>query len=351
MSKRGAPDDIVELRKRIKKLQEEDRRRRRRILFSESSSDDENTEGNEDHPPPDNSSDRQDQPAPTSEPSPDAKEKDATVSADQPDIQLDPDLLSALGESTSDAPAFGDKIIDNLAQLWTPLLIKGMPKENKESILKDKAYLIPDNCKLLQAPKLNAEIAAAVPDMVRNRDKNLVVSQQQLGTGITAINRAMDILLQGDDKIQAVKHLSNACRILTDLHAASTQSRIKLISPSLDKTFLQIIQDSERDDTLFGNKLSEKIKAAKAIEKQGLQIKKAPPNTKSSAPSQSTGTRTNQQGNWQAPPRYPSNRGGRGGFRRAPQPQTNRRPYSNSNYAPAQPAKTSSQNKPRAPTH
>lgn len=44
-------------------------------------------------------------------------------------------------------------------------------------------------------------------------------------------------------------------------------SRIKHITPSLDKTFLQVIQDEERNETLFGRKLSEKIKAAKTIEK------------------------------------------------------------------------------------
>lgn len=34
------------------------------------------------------------------------------------------------------------------------------------------------------------------------------------------------------------------------------------------------MQDLERDESLFSNKLSEKIKSAKTIEKQGLQIKK-----------------------------------------------------------------------------
>lgn len=269
------------------------------------------------------------------------KTTDTTILPETPSIpELDSEMLSALGEPTDDTPDFGENIHDNLAKLWLPLLKKGMPKENRDKILKD--YLIPDNCRLLQAPKLNAEISAAVPDMVKNRDKNLAVSQQQLGSGITAINKAMHILLTSDNKIQAMKHLSNGCRILCDLHAASTQNRIKLLSPSLDKTILNIVQDTERDETIFGNKFSEKIKAAKAVERQGLQIKKVSV-PKSSAPTQSSYTRPSYSGNWSAPQRYSSNRGGRGGVRRASTPSI-RRPY----VAPP-PAKPAGQPRARAP--
>lgn len=128
-----------------------------------------------------------DQPGPSSQ---------AKTSADN---ELDPELLSALGESMSDIPDYGEKIHENLAKLWLPLLKKGMPKESKDKLLKE--YLVPENCRLLQAPKLNAEISAAIPDLVRNRDKTLSVAQQQLGAGISAINRGLNILLTSDDKL------------------------------------------------------------------------------------------------------------------------------------------------------
>lgn len=119
----------------------------------------------------------------------------------------------------------------------------------------------------------------------------------------------MDTLLSSDNKIQALKYLSDGCRILTDLHYSLTKDRIKLITPSLEKSFLHVIQDSERDDTLFGNSLSEKIKASKAIERQGSQIIKTV-TTQKPVTVQSTASRPAHQGNWSGPPRYPSNRGG-----------------------------------------
>lgn len=243
---------------------------------------------------------------------------------DGEDPELDPHLLSALGETIGDTPEYGDNIHVTLQKICHPLLKKGMPIDNKENILKE--YLIPGNCRLLQAPKLNAEISAAVPDMVRNRDKSIAASQQQLGAGITALTKGIDVLLRSDNKAQAIKHLSNSCRLLCDSHNLVTKNRVKLVIPSLDKTFLHMINESERDETLFGTSLSEKIKAAKAIEKQGLQIKKPPvKTTKSVAPQ--PGARP-MQGNWTAPPRYPTNRGGRGGYRK-PQTTGSRRPYYN----------------------
>ncbi|KAI5646427.1 hypothetical protein NE865_01360 [Phthorimaea operculella] len=176
-----------------------------------------------------------------------------TQAGNDPEPELDPELLEALG----------------------------MSKDNKEKMLKE--YLIPDNCRLLQSPKLNPEISAAVPDLARNRDKGLMSQQQQLGSGITAVNRTLDLLLKGDSKKEAIQHLSNACRILSDLHAVFTKNRIKLITSNLDKNFLHVIQDSERDETLFGTKLSDKIKAAKAIERQGQQIRKSNPPRASNA--------------------------------------------------------------------
>ncbi|KAI8433168.1 hypothetical protein MSG28_011204 [Choristoneura fumiferana] len=369
MPKRSAEEKIERYERKIKKLRKRDIGRHRRIRTISDSS---NNEGAEDvdQPGPNLIANANDggnasgqspapsitgpepmpEPDPTPEPEPALEPVEPPVleavlteqnpNGETAEPELDPELLDALGESTSDTPEFGEKIHESLAKLWLPLLVKGLPKDKKETMLKE--YLIPDNCRLLQAPKLNAEISAAVIDSVRNRDKILVAHQQQLGSGITAINRALNILLNGEDKKSAIQHLSNACRILSDLHTINTNSRIKLITPNLDKNFLHVVQDSVRDETLFGNKLSEKIKAAKAIERQGLQIKK--PNPKPSS-SQSTSNRSSNSGNWSGPPRYPSNRGNRGGKKMTPQ---SRRPYQSLTHQQPAP-KPAAANKPRAP--
>lgn len=232
--------------------------------------------------------------------------------------ELDPEIIQALGETTEEAPKFGAKILDNLARLWTPILRTGLSKESKDTLL--KKYLIPENCPLLLPPALNPEISAAISEPSRARDKRVESIQQQLGLGVTAINRALVLLFNGDNnKLEAIKVLSDSCRILCDLHHVETVARKKFITTGLDKSFKTMVQGVNRDEMLFGSKLSEQIKASKVIEKQGLQIKRAVPAPKplsSFVPQPSTSSRTRPQGNWSAPPRYPSNRGGRGGSRK-----------------------------------
>lgn len=253
--------------------------------------------------------------------SPDEEPKPESEQESTPVPELDPDILSALGEATEETPKFGPKINENLTRLWLPILSKGMNKVTKDRLLKE--YIVPENCPLLQAPKLNPEISAAVNEGTRIRDKRVEGVQQQLGHGIAALNMGLNLLLDDKDKVQAIKFLSDSCRLFCDLHFEETEARKKFVTPGLDKSFINIMQDSQRDEMLFGSKLSEKIKATKVIEKHGLQIKKPAPNFKTPSTYQTISNRPpHLQGNWRGPPRFSSNRGGRGGPRRsAPAPR------------------------------
>ncbi|CAG9138030.1 unnamed protein product [Plutella xylostella] len=369
MSKRTYEERIDYYNNKIKKYMDKDRRKRRRLRLSSSSDDfPENDYRSETlvldrdqeaiietmDPPPDLRDDlRTGSAEPPSEDAVDLIiEPTATATepppatdpavADQPTgaepttstTDVDPDILQALGEATDVGPTFGEEIHQTLCQLWQPLLKKGMSKEAKDKILKQ--YLVPSNCTLLQAPKLNIEVSATANEMVKSRDKKVESAQQQLGAGITAISRALTTLMTTNNKVEAVRVLSDGCRLLCDLHFMETQGRIKMLASGLTKPFLNVIQDSVRDETLFGNNLSEKIKASNTIEKQGMQIRKTPQPPKATTSSHS-GPRPSQfQGNWTGPPRYPypPSRGGRGGQRRpppsarrpAPAPATSRPP-------------------------
>lgn len=121
----------------------------------------------------------------------DAKQEDAE--------SLDSELLEALGNTDEDNPVYGPDIHAMLAQRWLPILKKGLKSEVKDKLLKE--YAIPENCKLLKAPTVNPELRAAVNDIAKNRDKKIQNEQDCLGLGITAINRAMTVLLTQDNKV------------------------------------------------------------------------------------------------------------------------------------------------------
>ncbi|XP_028167529.1 uncharacterized protein LOC114357922 [Ostrinia furnacalis] len=329
MPKRSAEEQIAYYTKKIKKLKSKESKRRKRVIVYSDSSDSEENLGvaiNENIADSETTArSNNDLEASTSDQGLNLMDNDQSNNDPETSIldttlpSLDPDVLIALGELLPEEVTYGEDIHPDLAQRWAPILRKGLPdKEQKEKLVKE--YAIPKNCKLFRAPLLNPEIAAAVSEFARTRDKKIECSQQQLGVGLTAINRAMTLLLTSDNKIQAIKCLSDACRVLSDLHASETQTRTKSLTQGLEKSFLNLIQDTERDELLFGAGLPEKIKASKAIEKQGSQIKK--PDNKTN-PGTSASRTTRPQGNWRGPSRSTPNRGGRGGSRK---PYTNQKP-------------------------
>lgn len=260
--------------------------------------------------------------------------------------EIDSDFLTALGDPANVKPTYGENIHPNLAERWLPILLRGLGKDNKETLQKE--LTIPENCKLLRAPTLNPEIAAAISESSRTRDKKFEEAQQQLGLGISAINRALTILVTGgedkDSKVKTIKMLSDSCRILSDLHFVETQARMKAIIPALDKGFAHVVEDVERDESLFGTKLSDKIKASKTIEKQGLQIKKPAPTQKPAPSTSQSMPRSRYQGNWTAPFRHQWSvmRGGRGGASKNSPTTYN---MHRASAASAPPTRNSSQNK------
>ncbi|KAI5634814.1 hypothetical protein NE865_12456 [Phthorimaea operculella] len=277
--------------------------------------------------------------------SPDAPPTNESPAKDTtPAVPIDTEFLTALGDQADEKPTYGENIHQNLADRWLPILRRGLSTENRDSLLKE--LTIPENCKLLRAPTLNPEISAAISESARTRDKKFEKAQQQLGLGISTLNRALTLLVTGcedkESKVKVIKMLSDSCRVLTDLHYIETQARIKAITPALDKAFVHVVENVERDESLFGVKLSDKIKASKTIEKQGLQIKKfVLPQKPAPSTSQST-TRPRFPGNWTAPSRHQSsNRGGKGGA-----PKTQSSTYKTAPAPPAPPStRSSSQSK------
>ncbi|CAK1589316.1 unnamed protein product [Parnassius mnemosyne] len=88
----------------------------------------------------------------------------------QPLPSLDPEFLIALGELVPEQVAYGEDIHSDLAQRWAPILRRGLTeKDQEDKIIKD--YATPQNCKLFSAPILNPEIAAAISEFARTRDK------------------------------------------------------------------------------------------------------------------------------------------------------------------------------------
>lgn len=207
------------------------------------------------------------------------------VSSDQ--APIDPELLKALGEFTDESVEWGTDINDYLAKRWHIILKEGLKKEDREEFTKKN--LVPSNCKLIQAPKLNPEIAAMLSDSSRNRDTRLAHKQSQLGCALTILGKVIsNILINKCEQSELVRGLSELGRTLADSHYLETETRRSLIIPVIDKTYIDPFKERKRDVFLFGDNLGDFIKSSRGIKKTGQLIQPA------------TGSGSNL--NWRAPP-------------------------------------------------
>lgn len=253
--------------------------------------------------------------------------------------ELEPNILSLLGDEPISEEKFGPCIHKDVACRWSDILVNGLKDEIKKEI--SQRYETPENLKLIQPPVMNLEIKAACNENVLKRDNILVDKQKLLATAITGVANTVSMLLTSDlkndeYKNQALKCLSDTGRLLCHLHFTETQTRRTFLLPCLNKEVKDNIKDLKRDNSLFGKDLQESLKSMKAITKTGAELRPPVPKQKITPRSKQAEPSTSRALNWRgqpplaAPPpprRAPVKTSStRGGYRRpAPRRQSDRR--------------------------
>lgn len=221
--------------------------------------------------------------------------------------ELDGIALEILGEDPTKITVYGKEIQKDLAVRLEHCATNGLTKETRKD-LKEK-YLTPSNCTLIEPPVLNAEIKAALTDVVAKRDKAIETKQGQLTTAISCLSEAITHLFAMPDKDQALlKLLMDTIRILCDCQHADSLTRKNFILFQLKKDMKAQLEKTKIDKFLFSETLSDTIKSAKAIQKSSTDLRPAlvqkPIVKKPAAPTQQ------QHLNYKGPPPQRRRQGG-----------------------------------------
>nr|CAI5845452.1 unnamed protein product [Callosobruchus analis] len=160
----------------------------------------------------------------------------------------------------------GEVIHPDLAKRWEYLLKHGLDPTIRTDLV--KKYPPIANCKLVAAPLLNEEVKVTVSESVLKRDERLATVQSQVGACLSALGKALNLLLQDEEKedskhLQLIELLNNTARMLADVHYQESESRKNILSVNLKRDLLAILTDSNADGWLFGENLGERVKAAR----------------------------------------------------------------------------------------
>ena len=187
------------------------------------------------------------------------------------------DFIELLGSDDFDEAADGPPMHATIAEKWQKILKLGLPKDSKEKLL--KKFPIPQNCQTLKAPVLNPEVKSIL-GVGRKKDYYQALSQNRLGAAIGILGKALSYILskeKSDDMATVFENISDAAKLLTDMHHRISMTRRFFILPALDFTGKSIAEESPIDTKLFGETFSEKLKSAKDVQRSAKEI--ARPNT------------------------------------------------------------------------
>lgn len=234
-----------------------------------------------------NDQDKRSQRDPNEAPQVDAHQvtKDAEEPADGgvleiEDAALQDDVNKYLGEDPAAENKNAYDLHPQVTTRWVHTLKQGLVKSVKEDII--SKYPPPVNCTLLVAPQLNSEMVGILLPSATLRDKMLKKSQDQLGSGLSAIGKALNLCMQptklstNEGKASMFEHVSDAGKILTDLFYHMSRTRRQAVAPALSKSVKDAVLKNDPDELLFGQNLGEIIKNAKSAEKVSRDLQDPP---------------------------------------------------------------------------
>ncbi|XP_060522519.1 uncharacterized protein LOC132699687 [Cylas formicarius] len=169
---------------------------------------------------------------------------------DQRSGSLEPEILSLIGDEGGNNKDSGPPIQQNVINIAQ----KGLHPEKRKNLL--TKYTCPENGMGLRPPKLNTVVKEATTEAVQTRDHRLSNLQAQIASCLSAIGLVVTDLLKA-------QKLSDAGRLLSDIHNRETISRRNLVSMNLNKDLKKTLLDSPIDEWLFGQ-----LKSAKPFTKK-----------------------------------------------------------------------------------
>ena len=163
------------------------------------------------------------------------------------DIVLDAVILDLLGKGLvldrTVAPAVHN---DNVVR-WEEILKKGLPTEKRDIILIN--YPPPNNCLVIDPPKLNPVVKTSLQDLTLKRDDRIRVRQEKITACLAAVSMILLNTIK-DYKGEAVlvEHFSRIGRLLADLQYNESEIGRTLTLANLNTSVKKILITTTVDE-------------------------------------------------------------------------------------------------------
>ncbi|XP_046964264.1 uncharacterized protein LOC124533144 isoform X1 [Vanessa cardui] len=199
-----------------------------------------------------------------------------SCSHEEPSDDINTELLDILGADPSVTIEYGPDINKDVASRFAHIATSGLSREVRKNLLMKN--LVPQNCKNIAAPQLNAEIKAALSEQVVKRDRAIEARQKQMAAAISSLGIIISNQLGPKDKNnELIKDLMDVGRMFCDIQHTESEARRNFALYSVKKELKDQLSITKIDKYLFGNDLAETLKTAKAVSKSISDLKQDAP--------------------------------------------------------------------------
>ncbi|CAG5108790.1 Protein of unknown function [Cotesia congregata] len=201
----------------------------------------------------------------------DIEDGEVIIEDDYP--ELDDELLDVLGEEVTDSGC-QVKVNEKLKKWWKGWMEKGFSEEVRKELLKKYPR---DGEFVTEAPKVNLEVQRHLTEIAKKRDEHFKQTQSCVGSALSSLSTAVSMLTEVStepvNQTLLLQHLWDTGKILSDIFHQQSEARKSFITPTLDKDLKPTLDASVSDEWLYGQKLTEQVKEAKAIVKAASTLK------------------------------------------------------------------------------
>ena len=168
------------------------------------------------------------------------------------------ELLQAIGKRYYEEIALAPPLHSEIAVRSKDVIQKGLTRK----------------LRLQQPEKINQKIKTVVQHDIINSAARIILKQQKITAGLSAIAKVITMIIKDGvkEEAQMLEHLSNTIKILADLQRES-KIRRSLIIVNINVALTYILINTKCEEYLFGEKLDEIIKSAKALEDTAKDLK------------------------------------------------------------------------------
>ncbi|CAH2013536.1 unnamed protein product [Acanthoscelides obtectus] len=180
-------------------------------------------------------------------------------------VAISDEILALLGKNNLADQTSTNDLNNELAQIWTKILQEGLSLEVLTTILSKYSPL--SNLSIATAPELNLEILSALTEQHKQLYLRLAKRQDQMGAALVAIGKALTILLEKVERAHirvSVEWLSDAGRLISDIHHQESTCRRNLVSVDVDK---QLRGTLTNITVTLGQNFGDRLKAAREMKK------------------------------------------------------------------------------------